>query len=197
VVRRLVAGLIVVGLAVGVWALWPREDSDTTPTTLPVAIETTTTTTLATSTTVVNTTTTEDDGSHVVTTVEEAETILRELWFGWFEGIYNQDEERIKEVVGTQQMLDNARAAFEAMSFESQPVASGVNVSETEILRNDVACLVTLSTLDVTDFSGTDGVETSVFVVRRAEDRWVLATVWINREDLWQQDCASELEPLS
>ncbi|MGH8950519.1 MAG: hypothetical protein ACRDX9_03750, partial [Acidimicrobiia bacterium] len=98
-IRRLIAGLIVVGLAVGIWALWPRGESDPTPTTLPIAVETTTTTQVTTTTSAATTTT---DGSHVVTTVEEAEAILRDLWFGWFEGIYNQDEDRIREVVGTQ-----------------------------------------------------------------------------------------------
>ena len=98
-IRRLVAGLIVVGLAVGIWALWPRENSDPSPTTVPTAIETTTTTLVTTTTAAPPTSTTEE--THVVASVEEAEEILRTLWFGWFEGIYNQDEDRIREVVGS------------------------------------------------------------------------------------------------
>ncbi len=100
VVRRLAAGLIVVGLAVGIWALWPRDNADPTPTTQPTAAETTTTTVPPTTATTVLSTTVTTEASHVVTTVEEAEEILRTLWFGWFEGIYNQDEARIREVVG-------------------------------------------------------------------------------------------------
>src|SRR3990172_2759115 len=97
-IRRLVAGLIVVGLAIGVWALWPRGEPDPSPTTTVNAVASTTTTT-----TVANLTTTSTTAeSHVVTTVEEAEAVLRQLWLGWFEGIYNQDEERIREVVATQ-----------------------------------------------------------------------------------------------
>ena len=115
-IRRLLAGLIVVGLAVGIWALWPRANSDPSPTTVPTAIETTTTTLVTTTTAAPTTSTTEV--THVVATVEEAEEILRTLWFGWFEGIYNQDENRIREVVGTQAMLDAARAQFGVMEFD-------------------------------------------------------------------------------
>ncbi|HEX6145643.1 MAG TPA: hypothetical protein VF083_02625, partial [Acidimicrobiia bacterium] len=66
-IRRLLAGLIVVGLAVGIWALWPRAGSDPTPTTLPVAAGTTTTTqaTPSTTTTTAITTSTSLE-SHVV-----------------------------------------------------------------------------------------------------------------------------------
>lgn len=197
-IRRLVAGLIVVALAVGVWILWPRDDSDPTSTTLPGAVESSTTTTStipATTTTPAAATSSTD--SHVVTTVEEAEAILQELWFGWFEGIYNQDEERIKEVVGTQAMLDNARAAFGSVTYESAPTLESIVLTDTEILRTDEQCLVTYATLDVSGFAGPDSNETSVFVLRRVSDDWTLATLWINRDDLWDQDCESQLEPLS
>ncbi|HSJ85550.1 MAG TPA: hypothetical protein VLA91_17250, partial [Acidimicrobiia bacterium] len=62
--RRLAAGLIVVGLAVGIWALWPRAGSDPTPTTLPVAVETTTTTTVTTTTSAPTTSSTTTSDSH-------------------------------------------------------------------------------------------------------------------------------------
>jgi hypothetical protein len=200
VIRRLLAGLIVVGLAVGIWALWPRAGSDPTPTTLPVAAETTTTTTTtmaATSTSAPTTSSTTSGDSHVVTTVEEAEEILRTLWFGWFEGIYSQDEDRIREVVGTQTMLDAARAAFEEIEYESPPLPEQMMLSDTEILRTDESCLAVYSTLDVTAFAGPDAVESSVYVLRQSDGMWKLATVWINREDLWERDCESQLEPLS
>lgn len=196
-IRRLVAGLIVVGLAVGIWVLWPRDDPDTTPTTLPVAVESTTTTaTQVTSSTVADTTTTSADGSHVVTTVEEAEAILRELWFGWFEGIYNQDEERIKEVVGTQAMLDSARQAFGA-EFTGTPVEEEIILTSTELLRADEQCLAVWATIDVGAFRGEGAVSDNVVVVRRDGSAWKLATTWTNRNDLWEADCDSQLEPLS
>ena len=149
--RRLVAGLIVVGLAVGIWALWPRENSDPSPTSVPIAIETTTTTLQTTTTVPPSTSTTED--THIVATVGEAEEILRALWFGWFEGIYNEDEERIREVVGTQAMLESAQEQFGVMEFDREPRATDLTYSDSEILRADESCLVVWTTTQVSGFN--------------------------------------------
>ena len=191
-IRRLIAGLIVVGLAVGIWALWPREESDPTSTTLPIAVDTTTTSQVTTTTTAATTTT---DGSHVVTTVEEAEVILRDLWFGWFEGIYNQDEDRIREVVGTQAMLDAAVEQFGEMAFEQPPAPSNLMYSESEVLRADMACLVVWTETAISGFA--DATTTDVHVMRFAENKWVLVALWQERNDLWDSDCDAQLEPLS
>jgi hypothetical protein len=196
VIRRLAAGLIVVGLAVGIWALWPRAGSDPTPTTLPVAVESTTTTTTPATTATTDATTTTTDGSHVVTTVEEAEEILRSLWFGWFEGIYNQDEDRIREVVGTQTMLDAARAAFEAVMFVQMPTSEGIGFIESETLFSSEICLVVWSRSDASFLAPGEPRE-GVDVLRWLDERWVLASTWTHREDLWETDCEAELEPLS
>ena len=111
--RRVIAALVVVGLAIAVLLLWPRSDPDDPDDTLAAPSSTTSTTTpSSTVTTEPGSTSTTSDGSHVVETVEEAEAILRELWFGWFEGIYNQDEDRIREVVVLEQTVDTARQAF-------------------------------------------------------------------------------------
>jgi hypothetical protein len=194
VIRRLLAGLIVVGLAVGIWALWPRENSDPSPTTVPTAIETTTTTIVTTTTAAPTTSTTEV--THVVAGVEEAEEILRALWFGWFEGIYNQDENRIREVVGTQAMLDAARESFGA-PFTAQPSIEGVLLTQTEILRSDEECLVVWMNIDVSAFRGEGSQSQMVTVARRADDTWNLTSTWTHRDDLWDADCESELQPVS
>lgn len=198
-IRRLAAGLIVVGLAVGIWALWPRDDSDPSPTTTPTAVETTATIPRTTTTTTVVTTsvvTTSTAATHVVATVEEAEEILRDLWFGWFEGIYNQDEARIREVVGTQAMLEAAREAFGA-SFTEAPTRDGVLLSQSELLRSDEDCLVAWSTIDVSSFRGESSDSQMVTVMRWVDDTWKLATTWALKEDLWDADCESQLSPLS
>lgn len=198
-IRRLAAGLIVAGLAVGIWALWPRDDSDPSPTTTPTAVETTATMPRTTTTTTVVTTsvvTTSTAATHVVATVEEAEEILRNLWFGWFEGIYNQDEARIREVVGTQAMLDAAREAFGA-SFTEAPTRDGVLLSQSELLRSDEDCLVAWSTIDVSSFRGESSDSEMVTVTRWVDDTWKLATTWALKEDLWDADCESQLSPLS
>ena len=191
-IRRLVAGLIVVGLAIGVWALWPRGEPDPSPTTTVNAVTSTTT-----ATTVANldtSSTTEE--SHVVTTVEEAEAVLRQLWFGWFEGIYNQDEERIREVVATQALLDNALRAF-GIEFTAQPAPEGILFSDTEILQSDAQCLVTWGLMNVAQFRGAGAETQNVVVLRNVDNQWRIATTWVHKGDLWEADCDANLEPLS
>jgi hypothetical protein len=195
-IGRLVAVAGLVALAFGVWALWPRGEPDTTPSTTVVAAPNTTTSLPATtSTSTPGSTTTTGASSHVVTTVEEAEEILRDLWFGWFEGIYNQDEDRIKEVVGSQSLLENARTAFGTPS-EQEPRRSDFDISDIEILRADEECLAVWATLDASSYIGSPATETSVHVLRRPSEGWVFVAFWINKDDLWEADCESQLEPL-
>jgi hypothetical protein len=160
---------------------------------VPVAAETTTTTPDTTTTTLASTTTTED--ARVVTTVEEAEEILRTLWFGWFEGIYNQDENRIREVVGTQSALEDARSQFRVMEFVREPRIDDIALRDTEILTSDGECLAVWTTLTVSGFR--TGESTGVHVLRSREGEWVSAGLWKLKEDLWDQNCQGELEPLS
>jgi len=159
---------------------------------MPAAVETT----FATTTTTVPTTTSTTEATHVVASVEEAEEILRDRWFGWFEGIYNQDEDRIREVAGTQAMLDAAREAFGA-PFIATPSVEGILLSQTEILRSDEACLVVWSSIDVSAFRGEGSQSQMVTVVRRTDDMWKLASTWTHRDDLWDADCESALQPVS
>ena len=191
---RLVAGLIVVGLAIGVWALWPAGETEATTTT--TSSPSTTSSAPTTSTTIDSTTTSaEASGPQLVTTVEQAEEILRSFWFGWFEGIYNQDEERIKEVVASQKQLEAAIAVFDSMEFLSEPVGTDISLSETEILRADDQCLAIWSSASFA-FRG-PGSTSGVEVYRWTEGKWKFVNSWSNRNDLWEQDCDAVLEPLS
>lgn len=193
---RLVAGLVVVGLAVGVWVLWPR-DTDTGTTSIPEAISSTSTSVVdSTSTTASETTTSTGDGVEVIETIADAEEVLRRLWFGWFEGIYNQDEERIKEVVASQSQLDAARAAFGA-AFTAPPSEGGIVLTETAILKSDKDCLVTYAAIDISAFRGSGASSSSVEVMRSVDGAWRFVSSWANPGDLWEQDCESQLEPVS
>ena len=191
-IRRLVAGLIAVGLAIGVWALWPRGEPDPSPTTTVNAVASTTTTMVAN-----QTTTSTTAKSHVVTTVEEAEAVLRQLWFGWFEGIYNQDEERIREVVTTQGLLDDARRAFGTLALVKAPEARDITFASVEILLSDETCLVIWTSTDLSAIRGPDTLRDGVDVLRWTDDGWRLASAWALRNDLWEADCGAILEPLS
>ena len=192
--RRVIAALVVVGLAIAVVALWPRSDAGDT------AGEATTTTsttepdlTTTTSTTVPTTSTTSVLDDHVVETVEEAEAILRELWFGWFEGIYNQDEERIREVVVLEETVETAKESFGLMQFSRAPSPELIRLEDVEILRTDQDCLAVWSSLDVREFRPDATGSSGVYVMRWIDRGWALLSVWPNRGDLWEADCESSL----
>ncbi len=189
---RLVAGLIVIGLAFGVWILWPRAEDGPPPTTQVVASSTTSLAT--TTTTQEEITTTAGPTAAVIETVEQAADLLREFWFGWFEGIYNQDEDRIKDVVASQAQLDAARSAFGNMTFSEEPTVEGVHLTDIEILQTDSSCTAIWATLSV-DFR--TGSSAGVHVFRISDGNWKSVHTWVNRNDLWEQDCDAQLEPLS
>lgn len=189
-IRWTVAGLIVVGLLVGIWMVWPSDGSS--PTTLPEAAETTTSE-MPTTTTSASTTTTTMDPLQVrdVETVKQAEAILRELWFGWFEGIYNQDEDLIREVVANPNQVEAAVEQFGQLEFQAAPSSQLLHLTDIEILRSDQDCLVVWATIDATQISGaqTDGVH----VVRWFNDRWALLSLWGSPQELWEADCEALL----
>jgi hypothetical protein len=199
VIRRLVAGLIVVGLAVGIWVLWPWDDAVPTPTTVPTATESSTTvmSTTTTPTTLPVTSTTSSTGTHVVTTVEEAEAVLRELIYRRLLGIYNEDRRGLAEIAASQAALDSAVEAFGQIRFLTEPFPEGVQLSNAEMIRGDQACLAIWAEVDVSAFQGEGAVSSAVVVLRNVDGSWRWASVWQHREDLWEADCDAQLEPLS
>jgi hypothetical protein len=188
--RTVVAGLVALGLAIAVFLVWPRGSDDEEPET--VSATTTTTTTEAVGTTSTMVTTTED--SHVVETVAEAEEILRELWFGWFEGIYNQDEDRIREVVILDETVQTARESFGAQ-FDEVPQPGDIEFTDIDVLRSDEECLAVWSQVRLTGFN--QGDSSGVDVIRWTEEGWKRLSVWKYRGDLWEADCESSLQPSS
>ena len=194
-VTKVIAALVVIGLAVGVWWLWPRDDPiSPSSTTLPSAqgsttdpAETTTTTSSVTSTTVM------DSESHVVETVEEAEEILRELWFGWFEGIYNQDEDRIREVVATDEFLKAGVEAFDALEFTSPPSRQAIRFLSADLLLASDQCTAIWSISDA-EFRAAGPARHGVEILRRVDEKWKLLSSWAEKEDLWEADCDTQLD---
>jgi hypothetical protein len=191
--RIVIAAVIVVGLALGVFLLWPDGEPDDPPDTL--ATPSTTTPTSETPSTTDAGTTTSVDGTQVVETVEEAEAILRELWFGWFEGIYNEDEDRIREVVATTAFLNAGVNAFAQLEFSSVPTADGLAFDELEILESSPDCLAVWS-VTTPSFMSVAEPRSGVEVLRFADDGWKFASSWRFKEDLWEADCEAELLPL-
>jgi len=190
---KAIAGLIVVGLAIGVWLLWPRGESASPVSTTVLAVEPTTTRGSDTSTSATPTSTTVvNSESHIVETVEEAEEILRELWFGWFEGIYNQDEDRIREVVVTEEFLNAGIEAFEALEFTSPPTREAISFDDSELLEATAECIAIWTTGTV-EFLGSNRENTGVDVLRRTNNTWQILSTWLYKDDLWQADCESRL----
>ncbi len=186
---RLAAGLIVIGLAIGVWALWPESKANptTAPTTLgPTVLPSTTVTTTPTSSAA---TTQVDDG--LITTEAEAEELLRTLWFGWFEGIYNQDENRIREVVVTEKQVAAAVAQFGAMTFLDEPSTVGISVENVDVMKSDETCTAIWAEIQISQFN--EASFSGVHVFRYAGNRWLFASIWEFRNDLWESDCGASL----
>ncbi len=186
--RYAIAALMIVALATGLW--WFLASDESTDTTILLADPPSTMAPAPTTITDEQPTTTTTD-SHVVETVEEAEAILRGLWFGWFEGIYNQDEDRIREVVATEEQVEVARGQFAVMEFLSRPTSEGISLENTEILRTDAECLALEATVVLSDFRV--GESHVLHVVRWIGDRWVLLGLRADREDLWESDCERSL----
>ncbi|HEX6222485.1 MAG TPA: hypothetical protein VF115_15445 [Acidimicrobiia bacterium] len=191
--RRIVGVLIAIALGIGVFVLWPRSTDDAPPNTEASGTSTTTTTTEATTTSTTDGTTTTTEGSHVVETVEEAEGILRELWFGWFEGIYNQDEERIREVVILEETVETAAQNFGQMEFARAPALDLIDISGAELLMTTDECIAVWAELDVSEFRSSAQGSSGVYVLRWNEDHWELLSVWTSRNDIWEADCESLL----
>jgi len=189
--RRIVGVLIAIALGIGVFLLWPRSSDDPPANTEAMATSTTTTAAGPTSTTsTVQSTSTTGVESHVVETVDEAEEILRELWFGWFEGIYNQDEVQIREVVASEHQLELAVAQFNQMTFAAEPSRDDFEYSDSQILHSSDVCTVVFTTAVISGF--TDALTTDVHVLRW-DDGWRIFSLWAFPDDLWEDDCEAQL----
>lgn len=192
--RWIIGVLIAIALGIGVFLLWPRSTADPPINTEAAGTSTTTTTTTnpMSTTSIVEPTTTTAETSHVVETVEEAEAILRELWFGWFEGIYNEDVEQIREVVVLEETVETAKESF-GTEFQREPTRSDISFSDSEILRSDADCLAVWTVLHLSGFR--EGASSGVEILRWADGKWKSLTTWTSRDDLWEGDCESSLQP--
>lgn len=187
--RLIVASVVALGLAVGVWLLWPRTPEVTVAST-EASGTTTTLETVPTTTSTTPSTTSATGESTLVTTVEEAEEILQDLWFGWFEGIYNQDEDRIRAVVATEHQVRLATEQFAEMLFDRRPLASDLSYEGTQILMATNTCTVIWTTSKIEGFNS--GNSSDVHVLRW-NDGWKFFSLWSLRGDLWEGDCEADL----
>ena len=180
------AAVVIAALAAVAWAaLQPNTPPATTTTTTTA---TTTTATTSTTTTLPDTTTTVDPQARL----REVEAILTDLYYRWFDAIYRNDEEAVREAVATINNLEDFRRAMSTMEFLKEPTAEGVVVTQVEILLDEPTCLVVFSTLDVQAFRGEGAITSGVDVLLPVKGSWKLGTTWERKTDLWQQDCLIE-----
>ena len=196
--RRVIVALVAVALAVAVFVLWPRSSGDGTSSTEALATSTTTTTTTTSATTTageVSTTqpaptTTTVDESRVVDSVEEAEAILRDHYFTWFLGIFEEKTEEIQKSVILQSQVEAAVAQFGQMEFDEPPSPEGLTFDQTDILQANQECL---SVWTVISSTFREGSSAGVVVFRWQDARWKFLSSWASRDDLWEADCESSL----
>lgn len=185
-------------LMVAVWAALSSGADDppastgvttTTVTTTSVPETTATTSAPTTSTTV---TSVPDTTVNPEARVEEVRLILQDLWFGWFDAIYHNDEEAVREVVATEASIQNFRDAVPQLGADRPPQPDDIVVDGVEILMETPECLVVFSELDLSSWRGEEAVTSGVDVLWDFGDTWRKATRWTNRGDLWQNDCISD-----
>jgi hypothetical protein len=191
--RRVIAALVVVGLAIAVVVLWPRSDDVNTAGEVTTTTSTSTTapdSTTTTSTTVATTSTTSVLDDHVVETVEEAEAIIASHYYRWFRGIYEEDASLIRSTVILDEQVDAAIAQFGQMEFTSEPHPEGFSFAETEILESNAHCLAVWTIVSASFRAGSSE---GVLVFRTVNSEWKFLSSWQSTADLWEADCESSL----
>jgi hypothetical protein len=175
------ATAIVVGLGAMVVVLL-QDDLAPTPTTSVSTTTTTSSPTTASSTATTSTTTADQR-------LAEVETILQELWFGWFDAIYRKDADALWEVVATTTGHESGLLAMESMEFVAAPSLEEVKVFEVDVLLDRGDCLVVQNAVDLTGILGIVGDTTVNVLWPDPRYGWRFATDWSSASDRWLDDC--------
>jgi hypothetical protein len=94
-------------------------------------------------------------------------------------------------VVGNPAQVQAGVEQFGAMEFESPPTSEGIQFTDTEILLSDETCLAVWSNVDASAIVGAQNDGVHVFV--SDGDDWFFISQWAFRDDLWENDCQSQL----
>src|SRR5690606_2934523 len=127
---------VIVTLVIAIWVAVSSGDDE--PATTTVESTTTSATTLATTTTTTPpATTATTSGSTTTPTettvdeearIEEVRLILEDLYFRWFDAIYRNDEEAVREAIATERYLTDFRNAVGSLDIPRQPEREDVAV---------------------------------------------------------------------
>ena len=182
-------GFIGLMLAALVWLLLTDGDSEPEagPTTTSTSTSTSTTTVEVTTTTVADSTTTSLDTD---ARVAEVARILEDLWIGWYDAIYREDQSVLREIVAIQLLYDDAVDAMGTGGFLAPPTEQNVDISVYDILLDRPDCLVVHFQRDLRPVFGEEALRDGVQVLWPREDgSYRLARLWTSPADLWQDDC--------
>lgn len=194
---------VIAALAVAVWAALSSGDeeppatttaSTATPATVTTLPSTTTTAPTSTVTTLATTSSTAAPDTTVSpeARLEEVRLILEDLYYRWFDAIYRNDEEAVREVIATEDRLEAFQEMAANHSYPSAPDPAQIRTKDVEILEDSPDCLVVHSTLDLTEWLGEGMTSSGVDVLWPHTDGWRRATLWAHPQDLWRTDCEAE-----
>lgn len=150
-----------------------------------VAMPVTTTTTMVVTTTTVQATTT----TTVVDREAEIEEILRDFYFGWFDGIYREDVDTLDRIAGSEDVFEQGVAAFGKPKFTTAPTRDAVGVEVKNVLLDRPDCLVVSADIDFRSFIDIDRVMPAVDVFFRVGDGWGRAISYEYEKEMWLVAC--------
>lgn len=190
---------VIAALVIAIWAAVSAGGDETDPPATSTTRETTTTGARS-PTTEENSSTTSEPSTTVTTeptstTVdsearnEEVRLILQDLYYRWFDAIYRNDEDAVRQVIATGVYLNAFRDSVENMELPRAPQYDDIVIRDLELLRDTRRCLVTFATIDLTSWRGQDALTSGVNVLLPVNGGWRFATSWTNKSDLWEADC--------
>ena len=179
-----IVGVLALALGGLLWRSWNTAAPTTPTTSSALAVVTTTGPPATTSTTTPSPTTTTAEQR-----IAEVESILTNLWFGWFDAIYRRDSGALWSIVATTPYHEAGVAAMDDLSFDGPPSSDGLALRVDQILLDRADCLVVENTISMPFLEG-DPSDKGVDVLWLDDSGgWRFASAWVYPEDLWMADC--------
>jgi hypothetical protein len=119
----------------------------------------------------------------------EIAEIVRDFYFGWFDGIYREDVDTLDRVAGTNSVYEQGVAAFGKVAFTAAPTRDAVGVDVKTVLLDRPDCLVVSADIDFRSFVATDEVMPAVDVFFRVGEGWGRAVSYRYEQELWMVAC--------
>jgi len=187
--RRVLAFSIVLGLGVATISTLHAESAppaspedsivaaDTPGRAGPVANTATTTAVVATIT-----------AAHTATAPPDLETMIGDMYFAWFDGVYRRDMATIETVAGADTVIRWAESAFDSLEFTAAPTRDAISVTVKRVLLDRSDCLVVSADVDFRSFIDAD-IHSTVDVYFPVGSGWGFASKYLYERELWLVDC--------